>query len=299
MKKYDIKNKQKYIYYIVIAIVLVLQLVFNSNDDNIKNHNSGKLVVDFIDVGQGDSILIKSLDGTTMLIDAGDNSEENRIVQYLKDQGIQKLDYVVGTHPHADHIGGLDAVIENFDIEQIYMPKKSHTTKTFKDVLIAVKNKGYTIQTAKAGVEFELEPGIHIQMIGPIENSYEEMNNYSAVIRLSYDDVSFLFTGDAEKISEYEMLESQYPLKSTVLKVGHHGSVTSTTEEFLQEVAPQYAVIFSRKNNDYGHPHKETIEKLDNANIEYYNTQISGTIRAITDGQTIEWIEEGSSRYSK
>lgn len=296
MKKY---SRHKYIYYIIISIILLFQLLLNSYDDNIKKNNSGKLVVDFIDVGQGDAILITSLDGTTMLIDAGDNSEENRIVQYLKGQGIQKIDYVVGTHPHADHIGGLDAVIENFEIGQIYMPKKSHTTKTFKDVLLAVKNKAYTIQTAKAGVKFELGPGVNIEMVAPVGDTYEEMNNYSAVIRLSYNDISFLFTGDAEKISEYEMLELQHALKSTVLKVGHHGSVTSTTEEFLQEVDPQYAVIFSRKNNDYGHPHRETIEKLDAANIEYFNTQISGTIRAITDGQMIEWIEEGSSTYSK
>lgn len=296
------KNKRKYIYYLVAAIILLFQLLSNYNNNenlDIKAEISGKLTVDFIDVGQGDAILVRSPQGLAMLIDAGDNTEEDRMVQFLQDKGIKKLDYVIGTHPHADHIGGLDKVIRTFDIGQIYMPKKAHTTKTFKDVLLAVKEKGYKIQTAKAGVTLDLGEGVEVQMVAPVRDTYEDMNDYSAVIRLSYGDTSFLFTGDAEKISEDQMLDGKYPLQSTVLKVGHHGSITSTTDEFLKAVSPTFGVISSQKDNSYGHPHKEIIKKLEKANVTYYDTQDHGTVTAITDGETIEWITEGSSRYSK
>lgn len=293
------KHKRKYIYYLIIAIILLFQLLSNHSKPDIKTVYNGKLTVDFIDIGQGDAILIQSPQGVTMLIDAGDNSEEDHMVQYLQDKGIQRLDYVIGTHPHADHIGGLDKVILKFDIGEIYMPKVSHTTKTFKDVLLAIKQKGYKVQTAKAGVILDLGEDIGVQMLAPVSDSYENLNNHSAVIRLSYGETSFLFTGDAEKTSEYEMIEGRYPLQSTVLKVGHHGSNTSTTDEFLEAVAPSFGVIFSATDNSYGHPHKEIIKRLEEANVTYYDTQIHGTITAITDGQTIEWTTEGSSRYSK
>ena len=296
------KNKRKYIYYLVAAIILLFQLLSNYNNNknlDIKAEINGKLTVDFIDVGQGDAILVRSPQGLAMLIDAGDNTEEDRMVQFLQDKGIKKLDYVIGTHPHADHIGGLDKVIRTFDIGQIYMPKKAHTTKTFKDVLLAVKEKGYKIQTAKAGVTLDLGEGVEVQMVAPVRDTYEDMNDYSAVIRLSYGDTSFLFTGDAEKISEDQMLDGKYPLQSTVLKVGHHGSITSTTDEFLKAVSPTFGVISSQKDNSYGHPHKEIIKKLEKENVTYYDTQDHGTVTAITDGETIEWITKGSSRYSK
>lgn len=293
------KNKRKYIYYSVLAIILLYQLLSNYNKVDIKTEYNGKLTVDFIDVGQGDAILVKSPEGLTMLIDAGDNSEEERMIQYLQDKGIQRLDYVIGTHPHADHIGGLDKVIHNFDIGEIYMPKVSHTTKTFEDVLLAVKEKGYKIKTAKAGVNLDLGEGVKIQMVAPLSGSYSNTNDYSAVIRLSYGETSFLFTGDAEKTSEYEMMDGNYPIKSTVLKVGHHGSITSTTDKFLKSVNPTYGVIFSQKDNSYEHPSKEVVKRLEDANVIIYNTQRDGTIIAVTDGKNIEWTKEGSSRYSK
>lgn len=293
------KNKRKYIYYLIIALILLFQLLSNDNKPDIKSEYNGKLTIDFIDVGQGDAILINSPKGLTMLIDAGDNSEEDYMVQYLQDKGIRRLDYVIGTHPHADHIGGLDKVILNFDIGEIYMPKVSHTTKTFEDVLLAVKEKGYKVKTAKAGVNLDLGEGVKTQMIAPVSDTYSNINDYSAVIRLSYGEISFLFTGDAEKTSEYEMVDGNYPVKATVLKVGHHGSVTSTTDEFLKAVNPTFGVISSEKDNSYGHPHKEVVEKLEDANVTIYNTQKDGTIIAVTDGENIEWTTEGSSQYSK
>lgn len=295
------KDKRRYIYFIAVIIILVFQLL-SSDTDQSKDLNAvidGSLTVDFIDIGQGDAILITAPEGTTMLIDAGDNSEEDRMVKYLQDRGIKRLDYVVGTHPHADHIGGLDAVILNFDIGEIYMPKKVHNTKTFEDVLLAVKEKGYKINTAKAGVTFDLGEGVVAQMVAPVSDSYSNMNDYSAVIRVSYGDTSFLFTGDAEKAAEYEMIDGKYPIDATVLKVGHHGSTSSTTKAFLEAVNPDFGVISSKKGNSYGHPHEEIIERLEEANVTYYSTQDVGTIIAVTDGQTINWTTEGSSRYSK
>ena len=286
------RDKYKYIYLILIAAVLIFQLLTNEDDPGLKAYDNEDLIVDFIDVGQGDSILVTTSEGKTMLIDAGDNSEEKRMVDYLNEKGIKKLDVVVGTHPHADHIGGLDAVIRNFEIGEIYMPKVAHATKTFEDVLIAVKEKGHTIKTAKAGVIIGLDPITNIEMLAPVSDSYENLNNYSAVIRLKYGSMTFLFTGDAEKISEYEMLEEGYPLNSVVLNLGHHGSTTSTTDEFLEAVNPSYAVISSGKDNKYGHPHKEIIKKLEDNNIKYYNTQINGTITAITNGQDLKWVTE-------
>ena len=153
------------------------------------------LEVHFLDVGQADCILIKTPLQKVILIDSGKNSHENTVVSYIKSQGIDTIDAVVGTHPHEDHIGGLDAVINNFDIGKIFMPKVSHTTKTFEDVLNAVKNKGLKVTTAFAGTNIEVDTNLKVEMLSPNSETYDDMNNYSAVIKLSYNNTSFLFTG--------------------------------------------------------------------------------------------------------
>jgi len=249
----------------------------------------GILKVYFIDVGQGDSIFIKSPDGKTMLIDAGVPEMGKKVVDYIKSLGVKKIDILVGTHPHEDHIGGMDYVINNFDIGKFYMPKVTTNTKTFEYVLNAAKNKGLKIDVAKAGVSLDLGPEVSAKMIAPNGTKYDDLNEYSAVIKLNYGDTSFLFTGDAEAESEKEMINQGYDLKSDVLKIGHHGSYTSTTAAFLDAVDPEYAVISCGKGNDYGHPHSVTLKKLKARNIPVYRTDECGTIVATSDGHSISF----------
>lgn len=243
-----------------------------------------ELRVSFIDVGQGDSEFIELPDGETILIDAGTNETGKNVVEYIKSLGHTSIDYVIGTHPHEDHIGGLDDVINAFDIGNVYMPKVTADTQTFEDVLDAVEAKGLTINTAKAGVTIVDADNLCVKMLAPTLESYENTNDYSAVIKVVYDDTSFLFTGDAEEYSENLITDN---VKADVLKVGHHGSSTSTSSEFLEKVSPSSAVISCGKDNSYGHPHTETIEKLNANSITTYRTDELGTITAISDGKTI------------
>ena len=221
-----------------------------------------------------------------MIIDAGNNEDSDLIKSYLLNQGIQQLDVVVGTHPHEDHIGSLDTVIKNFDVKKVYMPKVSHTTKTFEDVLLAIKDKSLKVSTPIAGETFNLGEA-KFTILGPNNSEYKSLNDYSIIIKLEYGNNSFLFTGDAEVKSEKEMLNKGYNLDVDVLKVGHHGSTTSTSDEFLSAVSPKYAVISCEKDNDYGHPHKEIIEKLNKQRIEIYRTDQIGTIVLSSDGENI------------
>jgi len=245
------------------------------------------LTVSYIDVGQADSILIKSPNKKSILIDAGNNEDGDNVVSYLKEKGIKKIDVLIGTHAHEDHIGGMDEVIENFDVGKFYMPKVQTNTKTYEDVLNAAKQKSLTIISAAANLNIDLDKEIIINMFAPNSSTYEDLNNYSSVIKLTYKNNSFLFTGDAEIDSEKEMLNKGYSLKSDVLKIGHHGSNSSTSEEFLKAVSPTYAVISVGKENPYGHPSQETINKL--KGIKVYRTDIDGSIEATSNGNTIKF----------
>lgn len=249
---------------------------------------SGELIIHYLDLGQADSILLELPNNEIMLIDAGNNSDGQKLVNYLREQGIDTIDYLIGTHPHADHIGGLDDVIENFVIGRIYMPEVIHTTKTFEDVLLAVQRKGKKITPARTEVSIIDDPVLQIYFLSPISNNYKDLNHYSAVVKVDFLDKSFLFTGDAEKINEEEMIEKYgSSLKSHVLKVGHHGSNTSTSEEFIEKVVPDYAVISVGKDNSYGHPSALVIQRLQNHGVKIYRTDLQGTIIARSDGQQI------------
>lgn len=242
--------------------------------------------VSFIDVGQGDSEFIELPNGQTLLIDAGTNDTGANVTEYISSLGYSSIDYVVGTHPHEDHIGGLDDVINAFDIGALYMPKVIADTKTFEDVLDAAEAKGLSINTAKAGVSLVSEEDLKVEMLAPTLDSYENTNDYSAVIKIVYDDTSFLFMGDSEEFSENLITGS---LDSDVLKVGHHGSTTSTGDDFLKKVSPAYAVISCGKGNSYGHPHQETLDKLVSFGAEVYRTDELGTVIAVSDGKNISF----------
>lgn len=248
---------------------------------------TGEMKVHFIDVGQGDAILI-SQSNSNMLIDTGTNASTSILVSYLKALKIKKLDYLVLTHPHEDHIGGADAVIKNFTIDTLYMPKANATTKTFKDVVAAMSSKGLKATLPELGSTFKLGAA-NCTILSPINSKSEDLNTYSIVIKVAFGNNKFLFTGDAQVSNEKDMLNKGYDLTADVLKIGHHGSHTSTSQAFLDKVNPKYAVISLGKDNDYGHPHKEVMARLKAKNIPIYRTDEKGTIIATSDGNKIQF----------
>lgn len=254
-----------------------------------------ELRVSFIDVGQGDSEFIELPNGETMLIDAGTNETGKNVVDYIKSLGYTSINYVVGTHPHEDHIGGLDDVIKTFDIGSIYMPKVTADTKTFEDVLDAAESKNLMINTAKSGVSIMDTKDLSVKFLAPTLGSYENTNDYSAVVKVVYGDTSYLFTGDAEEFSENLITDD---VNADVLKVGHHGSSTSTSTEFLKKVSPSSAVISCGKGNSYGHPHSETLQKLADMGTAVYRTDELGTIVSVSDGKTINFDTNNTASVS-
>lgn len=243
-----------------------------------------ELMVYFLDVGQADSILVKS-DDEYMLIDAGNNEDGENLVNYLQSMGITKFKYVVGTHAHEDHIGGMDNVIDSFDIGTFYMPDVVTTTKTFEDVLDSLEEKNMYFDVPKVDSTMTLgNAKIKVIYVG---DDKEDLNNSSIVLKLSYNNVSFLFTGDAT--SEVENMILDKDIESTVLKVGHHGSKYSSVASFLRKVNPSYAVISCGKDNSYGHPHSVVVNKLEKLNVKIYRTDELGTVVASSDGENISF----------
>ncbi len=252
----------------------------------------GDLSVSFLDVGQGDSILIAS-GGHFMLIDAGENDQGETVVSDLKEAGVETLDYVIGTHPHSDHIGGLDDVLHVFPAKAVILPPVSHTTAAFEDVLDAVAGQSLKLTKPVPGDSYELG-GASFTILSPVKDYGDDLNNWSVGIRLVYGDNAFVLCGDAEEAAETDIAASGTPLSADVLKVGHHGSRTSTCDSFLKAVSPTWAVIQCGAGNSYGHPHPETLDKLEAAGVTVLRTDLEGTITAVSDGSTITWQTEGA-----
>jgi competence protein ComEC len=277
-----------------VILSLIIALFFTSCNETTEKeitYPDSNLTVSFIDVGQGDSILIQN-DGEAMLIDAGENDKGTDVVNYLNSQGADSLKYAVGTHPHSDHIGGMDTVLENIPTETFICPSVDYDTKTWQDVLNTANDKNTEIVYGKPYDSYTVGEAT-FTIFAPDSNSvYSDLNNYSIVLKLEFGENSFLFTGDAEEISETEMVSSGYDLKADVLKVGHHGSSSSTSEAFLNQINPEYAVISCGENNEYGHPHKETLSKLSNVNV--LRTDQMGTIVITSDGKNLT-VENNSN----
>ena len=273
---------------IVLLIILCLLVVgcanpFVENDDktSISTFSGDTLRVNYIDVGQGDSIFIQLPNKETMLIDAGEAYEVDNVINYLNNLGITKIDYAVGTHPHTDHIGGLEEVINTFDIGSIYMPRASSTSKTYEDLLTTISNKGLKIKTAKSRVVVLDDDNLKLEFIAPNSDSYSELNNYSAVLKLTYLDNTFLFMGDAETLSENEVTCN---VDADVIKVGHHGSDSSSGIEFVRKVSPEYAIIMVGEGNSYNHPYQSIIDRYESVGAKVLRTDLDGNIVCDSDG---------------
>ena len=289
--KQNDKLTKAIISFLILAITAVGAYIYSSLEQNEgekvnSNVQAGDtLAVDFLDVGQGDSEFIRLPDGKCMLIDAGVSDSASKIASKISELGYEKIDYLIATHPHADHIGGMKRIVENFEIGEIYMPKASTNTKTFENLLQAISDKGLSINTAKAGKVLYESDDLKIEFLAPVSDSYKDLNNYSAVIRLQYGNNVFLFTGDAEELAEGEILNaySKSALKADVLKVGHHGSNTASSADFINSVLPKYAVIEVGEGNTYNHPHAEAINNLNAVGAEIFRTDLNGNITVVSD----------------
>lgn len=292
--KRNIKRNFFEILIILLAFLIInnqdkIKNLFNQNNNQNQNAyintNNDLLKVHYLDVGQGDSIFIELPNNETMLIDAAESYQSENIINYLKNLNYQKIDYVIGTHPHTDHIGGLKDIINTFEIGKIYMPKVVSTTKTYESLLMAIKDKNLKINTAKAGTSIIDIDTLKINILAPNNSTYTELNNYSVVTKITYGTTKFLFMGDAEKLSENEIKED---VTADVIKIGHHGSNTSSSIDFIKKVNAKYGIISVGLNNKYNLPKEETITNWENSGTKIYLTSINGTITAISDGTNIK-----------
>ncbi len=290
------------------AIVLLLHLIPEARDylskllpylepSREETEVTGDLDVHFIDIGQGDATLILTPEGNAALIDTGVSESKEYLVEYIESLKVKTLDYLILTHPHADHIGGAAAVLDAFTVEAVLMPDVTTDTKTFLNVLDKIEDEGCGITVPELEQTFSLGTA-RLTCLGPVENyGADDLNDMSLVFRLDYGTTAFLFSGDAEKGAEGDMLSSlpSSAFDADVMKLGHHGSSTSNTADFLDAVSPVYAIACCGENNEYGHPHREIVSALEKRSITLLRTDKDGSIVFTSDGSKVTLLRPSSA----
>lgn len=287
-----IKIKKRHFKHLIIFTLLLLLCFFSSlltKKFNSYKVNPNLMYVHYINVDQGDAILIQ-VNNKNLLIDSGPKSHKKQLVKFLNDLNISKLDYVIATHPHEDHIGNMNTVLNSYKVQSFYAPKVYSYTKSFEQMIDSLKSNNLKITPIKRGCNtINLGFQTNVEVFSPINDTYDNENNYSPVIKISFGNNSFLFTGDAEKEIEDKLILLNDDLKADILKVSHHGSSSSTSDSFLNRVSPKYAVISVGKNNIYDHPNDTIISKLNTYNIDILRTDIQNNITLISDGTNISY----------
>lgn len=287
-----IKIKKRHFKHLIIFTLLLLLCFFSSlltKKLNSYKVNPNLMYVHYINVDQGDAILIQ-VNNKNLLIDSGPKNHKKQLVKFLTDLNISKLDYVIATHPHEDHIGNMNTVLNSYKVHSFYAPKVYSYTKSFEQMIDSLKSNNLKINPIKRGCNtINLGFQTNVEVFSPINDTYDNENNYSPVIKISFGNNSFLFTGDAEKEIEDKLILLNDDLKADILKVSHHGSSSSTSDAFLNRVSPKYAVISVGKNNIYDHPNDTIISKLNTYNINILRTDIQNNITLISDGTNISY----------
>lgn len=253
------------------------------------------LIVHFIDVDQADCILLIAGE-TTVLIDGGNTGTAYDVLAYLRRFGVEQLDLVVNTHPHGDHLGGIPTVLEGIPTEEVWCSTTSYNTSLFSRFERAVSKQDLTIRYPAPGTTYE-ENGLSITVLGPLHDSstYTDLNDTSLVLMVEFGQRKFLFAGDMEAYAEKQLVEADIDLDADVLKVGHHGSYSSTSQIFLDEVDPEYGIVCCGRNNQYGHPHDSPMNRLNRADVTLFRTDLMGSIVVVTDGDDLAFFLESSN----
>lgn len=281
------KNIQKRILLILSVMMLAAGCSQVSSQPDITSAASGEMKITYIYIGQGDATLIQT-DDAAMLIDTGEYGQKETLLAELSAAGVEKLDYLILTHPDSDHIGAGDVVIENYDVKNVIMPDLERDTKVYQYAVEAIEEAAVNVINPEVGEEYPLGDARFV-IIGPYQVYENDSNNSSVGIKLAHGDNTFLFTGDAEEPEESEMAEGSIDLECDVLKCGHHGSRTATSAAFLEAADPTWAVISCGAANQYGFPHSDVVAQLEDDDVQIYRTDIMGTITAVSNGTTIAW----------
>lgn len=282
------KKKNIFIFNLLLIILLIGCTTDTTTINQSKINLEGEILeVHFIDIGQGDSTYIKYPNGKNLLIDGGSKSKAEILINYLNNQGIEEIDTIIATHPHEDHIGSLPEVIRNFKVNNMYLPKKTSNTNIFEELLLEVKKNKISLKEGKKDLNLLKENNFSVDLLWP-DGDYKNTNNNSIVTKITYGNIKTLIMADAEKEVEKALGNDKNNIKADILRVGHHGSNTSSTLDFLKKVNPKYSIISVGEGNKYGHPDMEAMENLKEIKTEVLRTDRDGNIVFYIDGKNIE-----------